>query len=218
MLSVLASGGGWQSAETEQRSPTSQPGQLPPQSMSLSVPLWMRSSQVAASQMASSPQFRLAQSAASRHALPGPQAGQLSPPQSMSVSVPSRISSLHEAFLQMFSVHSPLTQSEALRQGSPTGHALQSGPPQSVPVSFASGTPLWQWSGPRPPSPGAPAEPPTLAVPPLPVLSELAGRVASDERSNSGDSQPYITAQIATQRLGSQLLDRPPPRYVTVGR
>jgi hypothetical protein len=85
----------WQSAATPQTLPAAHLTQVPPQSMSVSVPFFTRSLHAGAWHVRGDPLHTpLWQSAATAHVLPAPHLPQL-PPQSMSVSVPFFTLSVH---------------------------------------------------------------------------------------------------------------------------
>jgi hypothetical protein len=81
--------------------PSGQPGQLPPQSLAVSVPFITPSTQDAATQRLLA-QTLLAQSALAPHAAPVPHPGQVPPPQSVPVSLPSFTPSV-----QLGALHAP---------------------------------------------------------------------------------------------------------------
>ena len=84
----------WQSALTRQVSPSGQSGQLPPQSMSVSLPFLRLSMQFGWAVQVPLVHRALWQSALTMHVSPLGQAAQVGPPQSMSVSLPFLIESL----------------------------------------------------------------------------------------------------------------------------
>jgi hypothetical protein len=111
--------------------------EVPPQSTAVSVPFFVASEHVAATQVVPlhTPLAGSAQSAAFVHFFPGGQPAQVPPPQSISVSVPFRVLSLQPAPWQTLAVQTPLEQSVPVVQPPPLPHFGQEAPPQSVPVS-----------------------------------------------------------------------------------
>jgi hypothetical protein len=111
--------------------------QLPPQSVSVSLPFFTRSLQVAAWHLSGDPeQAPLRQSLATRHVFPSAHLLQLAPPQSVSVSVPFFTESLHVAAWHLSGEpeQTPLWQSAAVRHVLVSAHFGQL-PPQSMSVS-----------------------------------------------------------------------------------
>ncbi len=112
--------------------------QLPPQSMSVSVPFFTASEQVGSAAQSPATQLVLVQSVPARQVLPLAQSAAQLPPQSTSVSVPFLMPSEHETAgpPQTPAVQTPLVQSLPATQVLPSAHfAAQLVPPQSMAVS-----------------------------------------------------------------------------------
>jgi hypothetical protein len=113
-----------------------QPGQIPPQSTSVSVPFFRVSPQLASWHFPLT-QCALAQSPFFLQPLPFGQGPQASPPQSWSVSVPPFSPSVQPGPTHTrVTAHTPVAQSPDTWQPAPTPQALHAPPPQSLPVSF----------------------------------------------------------------------------------
>jgi len=113
--------------------------QLPPQSMSVSLPFFTASLQVGAVQtsVAAGQKSGLEQSLLAAQPTPAAQRGQLfAPPQSTPVSTPFCTLSVHEGAAHSPAVHTPLVQSEPVPHPDPVPQRAQAPlPPQSTPVS-----------------------------------------------------------------------------------
>jgi hypothetical protein len=135
----------WHTPETQsvpalQRCPFWQGAQVvPPQSMSVSLPL-KTPSMHAGSWHLSSTQVRCKQSVRSKHFFRSPQGEQACPPQSTSVSVPFFTASLQLGAAHLPDTHDELTQSLSILHFEFTEHGKHAPPPQfkSVSVPFAT--------------------------------------------------------------------------------
>jgi hypothetical protein len=186
----------WQSAGTAQPCPVPHlPGQLPPQSTSVSVPFLTLSEQLGAWQMLLT-HTPLRQSLADAQDLPAAHLPQLAPPQSTSVSVPFLMRSVHVGAWHLSGLpeHMPLWQSLADAHVAPVPHFGHDAPPQSTSVSVpflttsvqvaalhVSGepehTPLWQSL-------------PTAHVAPVPHFGQLA------PPQSTSVSVPFFTTSV----------------------
>jgi len=135
-----------QSAGTVHMSPAAHPGQEPPQSTSVSLPLRTPSEQLGTAQR-DPVQTPLTQSARVAQTRPSAQRGQVPPPQSVSVSLPFWAPSMHVGAAHTPPAQTRLRQSRAamhIRPSPQGGHMM---PPQSVAVSAPSCVPLVQLMG-----------------------------------------------------------------------
>jgi hypothetical protein len=129
----------WQSVPPVHCLPTAHlPQEAPPQSMSVSVPFFTPSRQVAAWHLSGLPEHtELWQSVLAMHVLPATHLPQLAPPQSVSVSLPfftlsEQLAAWH---LSGEPEQTPLWQSVERAHVRPVVHLGQLAPPQSVSVS-----------------------------------------------------------------------------------